>query len=143
MLLQLGHMEDIMDLFEPALKVKSVCFLSYALYYPEWSYISRPKLPTTCKMEGLRGEWRFFAFQVLLQPVMLVKVALLVVLRSLQVVLGVLDYLPDVMSEVASGILPWLPTITSTGNLTWSPYTNSNGERPVLSTIVELMANST
>ena len=35
-----------------------------------------------------------------LQPVMLVKVALLVVLCSLQVVLGVLNYLLDMLSEV-------------------------------------------
>ena len=38
---------------------------------------------------------------MLLQPVMLVKVALLVVLCSLQVVLFVLNYLLDVLSEVS------------------------------------------
>ena len=54
-LLQLGHMEDIIDLLEPALEVKPICCSSYALYYPEWSHIPRPKLPRTCKMEGLRG----------------------------------------------------------------------------------------
>ena len=37
---------------------------------------------------------------MLLQPVMLIKVALLVVLCSLQVVFGVLNYLLDVLSEV-------------------------------------------
>ena len=34
-LLQMRYMEDIMDLLEPALEFKSVCYLSYALYYPE------------------------------------------------------------------------------------------------------------
>ena len=38
---------------------------------------------------------------MLLQPVMLVKVALLVVLNSLPVVLGVLNYLLDVLREVS------------------------------------------
>ena len=38
---------------------------------------------------------------MLLQPVMLVKVALLVVLCSLQVVLGILDYLLDMLGEVS------------------------------------------
>ena len=38
---------------------------------------------------------------MLLQPVMLVKIALLVVLCSLQVVLGNLNYLLDVLSEVS------------------------------------------
>ena len=38
---------------------------------------------------------------MLLQPVMLVKVALLVVLCSLQVVLGVFNYSLDVLSEVS------------------------------------------
>ena len=49
-------MEDVVDLLEPALEVKSVCYLSYALHDPEWAHISRPKLPKTCKMEGLRRE---------------------------------------------------------------------------------------
>ena len=47
LLLQLGHMKDIVDLHKPALEVKSVCCLSYGLYYPEWSHVPRPKLPST------------------------------------------------------------------------------------------------
>ena len=38
---------------------------------------------------------------MLLQPMMLIERVLLVVLCSLQVVLGVLDYLLDVLSEVS------------------------------------------
>ena len=56
MLLQLGHIEDIVDLLEPALEVKSVCHLSYALHDPEWAHISPLKLLRTCKMEGLGRE---------------------------------------------------------------------------------------
>ena len=56
MVLQLGHIEDVVDLLEPALGVKSVCHLSYMLYDPEWAHTSRPKLPRTCIMEGLRRE---------------------------------------------------------------------------------------
>ena len=34
-LLQLRYMEDIVNLLEPELEVKSVCSLPCALYYPE------------------------------------------------------------------------------------------------------------
>ena len=53
MLLKLGYMIDIVDLFEPALKVKSVSSLSYGLYYPERSHKPRSELPSTCKIESL------------------------------------------------------------------------------------------
>ena len=43
-LLQLGHMEDIVDLFEPTLEVKSICSPSYAFCYPKYSHIPRSKL---------------------------------------------------------------------------------------------------
>ena len=56
MLLQLRHMEDIVDLLEPALEVKSVCSLSYALHYPERSHKPSSELPSACKIEGLRRE---------------------------------------------------------------------------------------
>ena len=35
MVLQLRHVEDIVDLFEPALEVKSVGCLPYVLQHPE------------------------------------------------------------------------------------------------------------
>ena len=52
-LLQLRHMEDIVDLLEPALEVKPVSSLSYALHYFEGSQKPSSKLPSTCKMESL------------------------------------------------------------------------------------------
>ena len=54
-LFKLGHMEDIVDLLEPAFVVKPICGSSYMLHYPEWSLKPHPKLPGTCKIEGLRG----------------------------------------------------------------------------------------
>ena len=75
-------MEDVVDLLEPTIEVKSIGHPSYAFHYPEWSYIPHSKLPGTCKVEGLRGQQHFFSYQMLLQPVMLIKVALLVVLCS-------------------------------------------------------------
>ena len=56
MLLQLGHMEDIMDLLEPAREVKSICHPSYAFCYPEWSQKPRSELLKTCKIKFLRGQ---------------------------------------------------------------------------------------
>ena len=40
------------------------------------------QLSSTYKVEGLRGQQHFFSYQMLLQPMMLVKVALLIVLHS-------------------------------------------------------------
>ena len=56
LLLQLRHIEDLVDLLEPALEVKSVCRLSYVLYHPEWSPKPCPKLPNTYKMESLQRQ---------------------------------------------------------------------------------------
>ena len=52
-LLQLGHMEEIVDQLEPTLEVKSICYPSYMFHYPEWSHIPRSKLLGTCKVESL------------------------------------------------------------------------------------------
>ena len=54
MLLQLRHVEDIVDLLEPALDVKFVGCLSYALQHPEWSHEPSFELPSTCKVKGLQ-----------------------------------------------------------------------------------------
>ena len=56
MLFQLRHMEDIMDLLEPTLEVKSVGSLAYVLHYPERSHKPSSELPSACKMEGLQKE---------------------------------------------------------------------------------------
>ena len=56
MLLELGHMEDIVDLLEPALEVKSIGHLSHVFHYPEWSHKPSSGLPSICKVEGFRGE---------------------------------------------------------------------------------------
>ena len=56
MVLQLRYMEDIVDLLKPALKVKSVGCLTYALQNPEWSHKPSSELPSAFKVKGFRGE---------------------------------------------------------------------------------------
>ena len=51
MLLKMGHIKDIVDLFEPALEVKYISCLSYAFQYPEWSHKPSFELPNAYKME--------------------------------------------------------------------------------------------
>ena len=55
-LLHLGYVEGIVNLLEPAPEVKPICCLPYALHHPEWSHKSSSKLPSTCKVEDLRGK---------------------------------------------------------------------------------------
>ena len=47
MLLELGYVEDIVDLLESALEVKSIGHLSYMLHYPEWSHKPSSELHST------------------------------------------------------------------------------------------------
>ena len=56
MLIQLRHVEDIVDRLEPALEVKSVGYLPNVLQYPELSYKPSFEIPSACKVKGLRGE---------------------------------------------------------------------------------------
>ena len=56
MLLNLGHMEAIVNVLEPAPEVQSIVCLSYALQYPKGSHIPNSKLPSACQMKGLRRE---------------------------------------------------------------------------------------
>ena len=55
-ILQLGHIEDVVDLLKPTLKVKSICRPYYAFHYPKWAHKPRSKLCSACKIEGLRGQ---------------------------------------------------------------------------------------
>ena len=40
-------MEDVVDLLEAALEVKSIGHLSYTLHHPEWSHKPSYELPST------------------------------------------------------------------------------------------------
>ena len=91
MLFKLGHVEDIVDTYEPTPEVQSVGCLPFVLHHPERSYKPSSELPSACQIKGLCSERHFFSHQILLQSVVLIKVALLVVLGSLQMILGVLD----------------------------------------------------
>ena len=72
MLLRIGHMEDFVNLLEPAPEVKSISYLPYALHHPEWSHKPSSELPSACYTNGLRGELHFFSYQMLLQHMVLV-----------------------------------------------------------------------
>ena len=54
--LQLRHVEDIVDLVEPAPEVKSIGYLPYELHYPERSHKPSSELPSICTMKGFRRE---------------------------------------------------------------------------------------
>ena len=56
MLLKLGHMEDIVNVFEPAPEVRSVGCLPYMLHHPESSHKPSSELPSVFQMKGIRGE---------------------------------------------------------------------------------------
>ena len=48
MILQLGHVEDIVDRLEPALEFQSVFSLPYAVHYPERCHKPSSELPSAC-----------------------------------------------------------------------------------------------
>ena len=92
---KLGYMEDIMDICESPPEIQSVGYLPYTLHHPKRSNKPSPKLPSTCQVKCLRGNQHFFAHQIFLQSVVLIEVALL--LGSLEMILGILDKLLDVL----------------------------------------------
>ena len=87
----MGHMEDIVNALEPSTEVQSIGYLPYVLQHPERSYKPSPKLSSARQIRILRGKQHFFSHQMFLQSVVLIEVALLVVLSSLQMILGILD----------------------------------------------------
>ena len=102
MLAKLGDVEDIIDIFESPPEIQPVSFLPNSLHHPERSNKSSPKLPSTCQEKCLQREQHFFSHLMLLQSVVLVEVALLILLGSLEMILGILDKLLDVLYKVSS-----------------------------------------
>ena len=105
MLAKLGDVEDI---FESPPEIQSVSCLTDSLYHPERSHKSSPKLPSTCQVKCLRREQHFFSHMTFIQTMVLVEVALLVFLGSLEMILSLLDKLLDVLYKVSSSIHPTL-----------------------------------
>ena len=113
MLVKLRNVEDIIDIFESPSEIQSVGNLPNMLQHPERSYKPSPKLPSICKVKCLRREQHFFSHLMFLQSVVLVEVALLVFLGSLEIILGLLDKLLDVLFKVKSSRSPILTSHNS------------------------------
>ena len=113
MLAKLGDVEDIVNIFESPPEIQSVGCLPNTLQHPERSYKPSPKLPSTCQVKCLRREQHFFSHLMFLQSVVLVEVALLVLLGSLEMILGLLDKLLDVLYKVSSSRSPTLTSHNS------------------------------
>ena len=107
-LAKLGNVEDIMNIFESPPEIQPVGSLPNTLQHPERSNKPSPKLPSPSQVKCLRREQHFFSHLMLLKSVVLVEVALLVLLGSLEMILGILDKLLNVLYEVNSSRPPTL-----------------------------------
>ena len=109
-LAKLGDVETTVNIFENPPEIQSVGSLPNSLWHPERSNKPRTKLPSPRQMKCLRREQHFFYHLMLLKSVVLVEVALLVLLGSLEMILGILDKLLNVLYEVNSSRSPtWMP----------------------------------
>ena len=102
MIAKLGDVEDIVNIFESPPEIQSVDCLPNTLQHPERSYKPSPKLPSSSQVKCLRKEQHFFSHLMLLKTVVLVKVALLILLGSLEMILGLLDKLLDALFKISS-----------------------------------------
>ena len=107
-LAKLGNVEDIVNIFESPPEIQPVSSLPNTFQHPKRTYKPSPKLPSPSQVKCLRREQHFFSHLMLLKLVVLVEVALLVLLGSLEMILGLLDKLLNVLYEVNSSRLPTL-----------------------------------
>ena len=107
-LAKLGNVEDIVNIFESPPEIQPVSSLPNTFQYPKRTYKPSPKLPNPSQVKCLRREQHFFSHLMLLKSVVLVEVVLLVFLGSLEMILGLLDKLLNVLHEVKSSRLPTL-----------------------------------
>ena len=108
MLEKLGDVEDIVNIFESPPEIQPVGSLPNTPQHPERTYKPSPKLPSPSQVKCLRREQHFFSYLMLLKLVVLVEVALLVLLGSLEMILGILDKLLNVLYKVNSKRPPTL-----------------------------------
>ena len=106
--MKLGDVEDIVNIFESPPEIQSVGSLPHSLPYPERSNKPRLKLPSPSQVKCIQRQQHFFSQIMLLKSVVLVKVALLVLLGSLEMILGILDKLLNVLYKVNSSRPPTL-----------------------------------
>ena len=113
MCLQIGDVEDIVNIFESPPEIQPVGCLPNMLQHPERTYKASPKLPSASQVKYFQREQHFFSHLMLLQWVVLVEVALLILLGSLGMVPGLLDKLIDVLYKVSSSRSPTLTSHNS------------------------------
>ena len=101
-------MEDIMNIFESPPEIQSVSCLPNMLQHPERSNKPSLKLPSPSQVKCLRTQQHFFSHLMLLKFFLLFEVALLVLLGSLEMILGTLDKLLNVLYKVNSSRPPTL-----------------------------------
>ena len=106
MLEKLGDVDDIVNIFKSLPEIQSVGCLPNTLQHPGRTYKPSLKLCSTYQMKCLQREQHFFPHLMFLQLVVLVEVALLVLLGSLEMILGLLDNLLDVLYKVSSSRSP-------------------------------------
>ena len=108
MLAKLEDVEDIVYIFESPPEIQPVGSLPNSLQHPERTYKPSPKLPSPRQVKCLRKEQQFFSHLMLLKSVVLVEVVLIVLLGSLEMILGFLDKLLNVLYKVNSSKPPTL-----------------------------------
>ena len=107
-LAKLRNVEDIVNIFESPPEIQSVSSLPNTFQYPKRTYKPIPKLPSPSQVKCLQREQHFFSHLMLLKSVVLVEVALLVLLGSLEMIFGLLDKLLNILYEVNSSKSPTL-----------------------------------
>ena len=107
-LAKLGDVEDTVNIFESPHEIQPAGSLPNTLQHPERTYKPSPKLPSASQVKCFRREQHFFSHLMLLNSVVIVKVALLVLLGSLEMILGLLDKLLNMLYEVNSSRPPTL-----------------------------------
>ena len=108
MLEKLGNLEDIVSIFESPLEIQPVSSLPNTFQHLKKTYKPNLKLPSPIRVKFLRREQHFFSHLILLKSVVLVEVALLVILGSLEMIHGLLDKLLNMLHKVNSSRLPTL-----------------------------------
>ena len=107
-LAKLRNVEDIVNISESPLEIQPVSSLPNTFQHPKRTYKPSPKLFIPSWVKCFRREQHFFSQLMLLKSVVLVKVALLVLLGSLEMILGFLDKLLNMLYEVNSSRPPTL-----------------------------------
>ena len=107
-LAKLGNVEDIVNIFKSPLEIQPVSSLPNMFQHPERTYKPSPKLPSPIQVKCLRREQHLFSHLMLSKSVVFVKVALLVLLGSLEMIFGLLYKLLNVLYEVNSSGPPTL-----------------------------------